>query len=65
VEKPDRPAASSRPYGEDRIRIAPTQPRIPRRWIEVELGAIGQRQFLSHRVITAVLNLTTYPGFPR
>jgi len=36
VEEPDRPAASSRHYGEHQIRIVFTQPRIPRRWIQAE-----------------------------
>jgi len=40
VEKPDRPAASSRHQGERRIRIVLTHPRIPHRWIEAELPAL-------------------------
>jgi len=36
VEGPDRPAVSSRPYGQHPIRIALTHPQILRRWIEGE-----------------------------
>jgi hypothetical protein len=36
VEKPDRPAVTSRPHGNDRIRMALTHLRILGRWIEVE-----------------------------
>jgi hypothetical protein len=36
VEKPDRPAATSRPHNSDQIRTALTPPRIPGRWIEVQ-----------------------------
>src|SRR5450759_107452 len=36
VEKPDSPAVSSRPHGNDRIRMAPTHLRILGRWIQAE-----------------------------
>ena len=36
MEKPDRPAATSRPHNSDQIRTALTPPRIPGRWIEAE-----------------------------
>jgi len=39
VEKPDRPAVSSRPQGEHWFRIELTHPRILHRWIEAESGA--------------------------
>ena len=38
MEKPDKPAATSRPHGAYPIRTALTQPRILHRWIEAQLG---------------------------
>jgi len=31
------------PHGEDQIRIAPTDPRIPHRWIQVETSSSANR----------------------
>jgi len=36
VEKPDTPAATSRPHREHQLENLLTHPRIPHRWIEAE-----------------------------
>jgi hypothetical protein len=41
VEKPDRPAGTSRPHNNDPIRTALTQPRTLRRWIEAQADAVA------------------------
>ena len=42
MEKPDRPAVTSRPHGNDRIKIALTPTRILGRWIQAEWCITGK-----------------------